>query len=425
MWNIDELIRKSANVELKFTKEDYLRSIPVLNDAQILLACITYDYKHGETYPRKDELRTNIKKQFDSIFSGYEPTFENGHIWAYSLLCQAISLIKKKNSLWILFSAEEQRKLTLIMKMFAYMWNFGCNVHNGFYTGITLKGNYSKFWKSPNYWLCNQVLLLFLVPFFGSIKALNKMFTTTSYDELMSELLYCNFYNAHTAWSTPGFTRINGSVSNGAKELFGVIDQKYGDGSFEDPNRREAYVKTREYGYENEYYAGAGVGVTIPVFYKRDQFEKKDFDTFPIWLFKEGMGITFGKELPCVSVINIDSEEDFSTHIKDGTLSPYEGEMGMMTEFNKKDGFGQRSSLFHCEIDFILVSTMLSTLKYLIGFDYNSYERKRFVDVGINDFIYKKEHGYIGYSMGHIETDNYTNKIDSLLWREWWKNKEA
>ena len=55
---------------------------------------------------------------------------------------------------------------------------------------------------------------------------------------------------------------------------------------------------------------------------------------------------------PCTDGIIIDTEDNFTTYIKDGSSTPYLGQEGMMREFNNFDSMGQRSSLLHCEIDF-------------------------------------------------------------------------
>lgn len=417
MWDIERLITTSYNNKIIFNNQNHLRSLDVFNTTQILLADILYDYKHGEDYSNSFKLRECIKRQVLYLFEGNEPTFENSHIWAYSLLCQSISLLKKKDSLWELFTAEEQEKLTLIMKMFAFMWNFGCNVKNNFYTGISLKGNYASYWRSPNYWLCNQSLLLFLVPFFGGIQNINSFVTKTSYESLMRELKNHNFMNAYNAWNTPGFVRSNGEMAPGSKELFGVPGQDWHD---ETAIRKSPYIKKFEYGFENEYFAGKGIGATIPILYKENQ--DVDDNSYPYDLYHDIISVVFNAEDTCKSVIHIDSEEDFSAHITDGTLSPYEGQLGMMREFNKRDMNGQRSSLMHCEIDFILTTTMLSTLKLLVNLDYRHYANANYINTGINDFIYKKEHGYIGYCLGNVE---YPDRRVKNMWLDWWKNKEV
>ena len=87
-----------------------------------------------------------------------------------------------------------------------------------------------------------------------------------------------------------------------------------------------------------------------------------------------------------------------------------------MREFNNFDSMGQRSSMFHCEIDFYLVASMITTLK-LLGVDLlNDYTDASKVIVGMNDCLYKKEHGYLGYCLGRIE-----NKYPKLFLDAWIK----
>lgn len=407
-------IKRALKYEFpKFSLADHNSGIKELDACMNLLHLVVYDYKH-ENYSEKNEVHTYIKNAILNVLIGRNcPAFDNGHNWGYPILAQVCTLIRKKDDLWDLFNRKEKEKISLMMKMFAFMWNFGCNKFNNYRTGIGLHGNYVKT-NSPNYVLANNILIIWCIEFFGGrLQDVSRMFVEITYDELIEQLEYYDFRNAYITWTTEGFTRSDGSKTPGARELFGTLEERREHGY-----QTEAFV----YDYQNRqlYYAGWGKGCTLPYYY--EGHPANDWYSYPDYLYNQVFNLTFsGGE--CRSIIHIDSEEDYSAHIVDGTISPYEGLEGMMKEFNiADDGLGQRSSLFHCEIDFNIVCASLVCLKLVKGLNLNDFEDAEKIRVGMNDFIYKFEHGYNGYCLGKIEDEkrniNLTN--DTIkLWNEY------
>lgn len=418
-----------------FSISDYCRGISEMNACSNVLSLIVYDWEH-ENYEEKTEAREYIKKAIQHLFyEGAEPAFDNGHNWGYPVLAQALVLIKKKEELWNMFSSEEKERITWCMRMFALMWNFGCNRCNRYHSGIGLHGNYT-YNNSPNYGLSNNILLMHCIDFFdenngeNSFENLSKWFTEINYDMVIEKLKSYNWMTAYSIWTTPGFKMPDGTIAPGAKVLFGSTERI--------KNHEKAvrmYTKKYEYGTTNYYDKGYGSGCCVPFAYDhkegevkimRDgklyaQFTRKT-DKYPSFIFENILDMTF-KGGNCKSIIHIEQEEDYSAHILDNTISPYEGQEGMMWEFNiPDDGMGRRSSIMHCEIDFILVCTFLTTMKLINRYDFEKdTERVNKIKVGMGDFIYKKEHGYTGYSLGNIEPEN--KRIDSSFWRKYWKEK--
>lgn len=407
---IEELLKTPSPV---FSKKDYLTGYDEVVSCGNLLRLTMHEFE-TEDYPEKERVRNFIYETIIFIISsGNEPTFNNSHNWGYSFLAQTLVLIKNKKDLWNMFSYSEKEKLEWMMKMFLLMWTFGCHMLNDFRTGVNLKGNYSKN-AGPNYRFVNNMMIVWTSAFFRTEKSIhsglhygNKFIEDEAdYDYIIEKLLEFNWLNAHSAWTTKGFIMEDGSVSNGVKELF----------STKNSSRKLAYINKD--GNINS--AGSGFGCRY-IYRYRDRFDNVlDATTFPHSLTYDIFSDCFsGGE--CKSIIHIEQEEDFSAHILDNTISPYEGLDGMMKEFNiPDDGMGRRSSLMHCDLDFILVASTLKTLKLLdfMHLDRLTVDIKR-ARVGMNDCLYKIRHGYNGYSMGNIENYNSPNEFE--IWRELWE----
>ena len=408
----EELLEISNELPIKFYPDDYLHGYFELNKLGKILSLIVYDYEQGENYESCQLVRSLIKNLLNYVINcGFEPTFDNCHNWGYPTLCQSFALIKNKEALWNLFTQDEQNRITCLMKMFALMWNFGCNKYNSYRSGIGLHGNYKKN-LNPNYMLSNEAIILYCTCFFGDIKKVSSIMMNTKYDDLIEELKAYGFNNAYKTWTTDGVILPDGTKSAGARELFGDLK-----------TRRETknywvhmYRKDKE---GNILYLGKGKGCCLPFYYDKRDAKLKDYTSYPTLVYEKIINKCFNGGI-CKDSIAIDTEENFSTHIVDGTSSPYNGLEGMMTEFNNKDWGGTRSSIFHCEIDFYLIVMMIESLK-LLGINIlNETEVKSKVLTGMNDFLYKKERGYIGYCLGKIENTNRNFKLEK--WIEHWRD---
>lgn len=396
----------------RFLMNDYLTGVKELNQCSDVLYLVIYDYEH-EDYPEKDEVRKLISLSLAPIlYQGFEPTFNNSHNWGYPALCQTFALIKNRKELWDLFNEESQARITVLMKMFGLMWNFGCNAFNNYTTGIGLHGNYTKN-SGPNYRLSNNLLLPYVVSFFGGLKYVNDIFKFTTYDENVSELRKYNFMNAYNAWTTPGIVMPDGTITAGAKELYSTLEKRQLTG---DASRTVAYINDNG----NIKFAGQGQGCT-PIYYYLPRAvtwaSRENMLSYPDGLIQDVLIDTFAGGNVVSSVYLED--EDAYCKMENDRISPYERLDGMMKEFNiPDDGLGQRSSVEHCMIDFVLVTNSLATFKYLNIVDIYSLDYWDKINVGMNDFLYKYHNNYNGYSMGQWETSLPDLHLD--LWENYW-----
>ena len=409
---LNYLIEQAIKNPIQFQRFDYYTGAEELNATSNVLQLILYDYNH-EDYEEKNAVRNAIKQGLYLVLhKNGAPAFDNSHNWGYSLLCESIALIKYKTELWNLFSQDEQVKLTLIMKMFALMWNFGCNAYNGFATGIGLHGNYGKD-SGPNYRLTNNMLMPYIASFFGSLHNVNLFFEyEADYDYIIAELKKHGFKNAYYNWTTPARTLSNGINAPGARELYNTRENYIAGGP-----HVTAYTEDVR---GNCLYLGHGIGCRACYHYRPYQSTIEVSHTHYQDLIDDVLLDCFsGGEV--ISLVYIEDEDDYCQMDYD-ELSPYEGQEGMMKEFNiPDDSMGQRSSIFHCELDFSLVTASLATLKMLDILEPTSLPYWDKIQVGMNDFLFKKEHNYRGYSMGNFE-DYINHSLPTELWKEYWNN---
>ena len=377
------------------------RGLPALDQYSQLLYLIIYEYNHDinpDLYPQIPSCIPDIQERVRVIINnGREPDFDLGPFWYYAPICQSFALLKKKSRLWELFSRIEHEKITQLMKMYAYNWNLGCNTENNYGTGVSLTGNYGK-WRGPNYRLANIGLIFPIVSFFKSIDNLNALFLNYDYNTEINNLIKYNFTNVLKTWSTQTY------YSNDKKKILGARDLTMDGGT--------AYIQETKNGLTNTYWRGTGKGVRIPYAFK---------DNYPYGIIHFLYNNCFSGG-QCISSVQTTSSDNFIAHISDNSVSPYEGLDGLMLEFNMEDdGLGTRSSLFYCTVDFLLIINLCETLDKLNISRLINYRNFDKVKNGMNDYIYKKEHGYEGYRLGHKEIFTSDNLKGLDAWIDYWK----
>ena len=317
------------------------------------------------------------------------PTFDASCNWPYALHTAAIALIRNTPTVWDALSYAQRVRLDTMMEAFAYLASFATSDDNSYGTGPGLEGNYDKNWN-PNYRLANVPNILFAAAYFGVgdtergseiVNQKLKGFDEAEYDRMLSLFYDYGWDRAATTWSRPALTTRGGTVGHSSRELLlygGLAVGKNVEGT--------ALVT-----------CGNGKGVTNG---------GNDY-TYHGYTLREG-----DKILRDLIAYNYSGGPVTSEHWYKGKrvawivgdlVSPYQGQEGMMKEFNS----GNRSSTVYCEHDFILVTAVMEA-GYLLGiFDYTADEELyRYVTVGNGDFLFKNEKGYMSYSTGSYGTSS-------------------
>ena len=93
---LNYLIEQAIKNPIQFQRFDYYTGTEELNATSNVLQLILYDYNHKD-YEEKNAVRNAIKQSFYLVLhKNSAPAFDNSHNWGYSLLCESIALIKKK-----------------------------------------------------------------------------------------------------------------------------------------------------------------------------------------------------------------------------------------------------------------------------------------------------------------------------------------
>lgn len=322
--------------------------------------------------------------------------------WQYGITAATIAMASKTPSVWNKISNTNRVRLRTMMEALAYIGSFGTSDYNDYSTGPSLGGNYRKGWN-PNYRLGNIPGMAFITYFFGDgnleqgSAIVNEMITSfdeAAYDNMIKRFTDYNWKTALAVWTTDGIVLENGQSSTSkAKELLihgGPAIAKSIDG-------------------QSITGCGSGVGVANG---GRD------------YLYQGYTLAQADQILRAVIIYNFSGGAVTNEHwhegqklawIADGTQSPYQGQEGMMKEFNS----GNRSSTVYCDHDFTIAIPLLSCARELYRYDENGrVERDAFgnpvslydcttdaelwtkIQVGTEDFIYKITHGYQSYSTG-------------------------
>ena len=305
------------------------------------------------------------------ITSGREPCMDAYHMWHYPMIASSITLAKNTPEIWDQFGEEDIARFDTIMECFVYLTNFIANDSNEYRTGLGRHGNVFKEWNA-NYKIALISPIVFASIYFGGADVIDKMLKEYSHEALITKLTKFGFNNILEVWNIAPLEH-NGKILPGAKELT--------------ENGGAAYVCD----HGNVFKGGTGMGIKIPFIFKG--FRADDIGIIE-YLISDCYG---GGEVFSHTEDNGDGTYD--AYIYDETTSPMEGMVGLMSEFKTTDGDGIRSDAWYCEINFIMMTAVLSALKELGAWSENNASYSAIV-VGNTDLIYKLDHGYMSYSLG-------------------------
>ncbi len=313
--------------------------------------------------PGAKTIQDYVIRQLESLVKGgNEPSMDSGPMWSFAQCAAAVALAKDTPSVWNRLSAEVQGKLDLLMRCFVITDNFGMNDKNNYTTTLALAGNYNKGWN-PNYRFTSLMPMLYGASFFGGADAVDAILTGFSYDAYIEELTKAGFTNILTIWQTAG----KDLMENG-----GSVTSSDGKTS-------------------------SGVGCKEPFKY---QGYRLDAEGIPaIFNFMMEFNYSGG---PVRSSLPYGAAEP-QAYIPGGKISPVEGKLGLLLEFNGGDAGGLRSSLGYSQADFILGITGFGTLMTLGSFNPKTDLPQTVANkiwVGNADFIFKCTTGYHDFEKG-------------------------
>jgi len=305
------------------------------------------------------------------IEGGHEPSFRTGTLgWADAPLAQSIALAKYNPVVWNQFSAKEKEKLDLVMKAFAFGGNYSLNKENDPKILICDYADYNKAWN-PNFSHGYLGAMIAAYIYFGGAEAVNDILMSFDYTKFLEDIQAKGFTTTEACWSYRN--ELGSLLMNGGKDKEG----------------------------------GTVSGMRIPFTYKSLNGDGSlEYD--PFVLYNELNRKMFHWD---VTSINCDGD----AYIIDQTSSPYEGDFGMLFEFNTGDGSGCRSDALYSTAGWTMDIIAASTIQ-AFNFWPDSSIRKTLIEpirIGTEDLKYKLEHGYHSRSNGNLE-DMYLSRMHNF-----------
>ncbi len=376
-----------------------------MNGASALITLALHEYYHPGSEVNGKLVSERIYEHLSNVIvGGREPQMYVGPYWANPTFASSVALAKKTPSVWSRLNAAEIERYDWIMRTYAVTVNFASNAQNNFLTGPELKGNFNKGWN-PNFQSSNLLQIGACVSYFGSAAEVNDILTSFSYDEYIAKFRELNYSNILENWT-------EGDKQNGA----GFVKRLLEDG---------AGTESSPFTYKDSSGAvqsgGYGVGAKIPFTYAA----KGVSGTIPLSNVSEILNAQI-KALyarPCTSTI-------FEAHIDGNQLSPYEGQVGMMAEYDTSDAKGYRSSASYCDHNFAIMVSNTSAFVALGLWNPSATGNKTNCErmfIGNEDHVFKKTEGYWSYMHGALgatpdkeqpgEVSVYT--MTKAIWQEY------
>ncbi len=345
-----------------------------------------------------------IKEHFASATAPEQaPSFDAICLWNYCPYSASIALAKITPHIWDALGEQLQERLNFTMEMYAYLESFATSDYNSYSTGPGLTGNYHKNWN-PNYRLANVPVILFATHFFGDgdmkvgTQKVNDMlhaYNEEKYEQMVSRLTQYGWDRALAVWCAPAMQHEDGTYGTDAKTV-----TLYGGPTYA-LDFTHSYVKKE---------VGEGLGVTNggnDYLYYGHPLDEAGLIVEHLLRFNYSGGVVKSDHH---FDVNKDGEDELIAWILDRSISPYQGQMGMMKEFAS----GNRSSTGYCSHDFQLTTILILASKALGFYDVKENEELwSIVKVGNGDFLYKNEIGYQGFATGSYGTSTKTHSEEN------------
>jgi hypothetical protein len=301
--------------------------------------------------------------------SSREPEAQGGiGGWTHAVPAHALLLAKRTPDAWAQLSADERARADLLMQALALAAHFCLDDDNDYY--LLLDG-YSLFHKSwnPNHVEGYVGAIISASLYFGPDE-LNAFFEKFDFDRFIARLEAANFRNIRNCWTwNPA---IRGLMMDGGPVAV-PADQILAQG-----------VVTR----------GAGV---------RNTFTHDGLTLYEPWALHRAQAVRlFSKAARTRVTANREFTSELMHRASAATESPWEGQMGMLHEFESTDWDGFRTSLAYgfegAMIDIPTAATLKALGEWRAAEGGDMLERR--MGVGMGDLLFKAREGYRSYSQG-------------------------
>ena len=302
--------------------------------------------------------------------------------WTHHVPAHAILLAQRTPATWSQLSEDERARADLLMESLALAAHFCLDDDNDYY--LLLDG-YSLFHKSwnPNHVEGYVGAIIAASLYFGPDK-LNDLFRSFDFDRFIARLEAANFQNIKQCWTwNPAIRDLmmnGGPVAVPEKQVLaqGVVTR------------------------------GAGV---------RNSFSLDGHSLHEPWALHRAQAVRlFSKAARTRVIIQGENTSRLLNRASAATESPWEGQMGMLHEFEATDWDGLRTSLAYAFEGAMIDIPTAVTLKLVGVWDPvaggDMLERR--MGVGMADMLFKAREGYRSWSQGKPHEYNYEKDLQPM-----------
>lgn len=298
--------------------------------------------------------------------------------WTHHVPAHALLLAKRTPAVWSRLSADERARADLLMQALAIAAHFCLDDDNEYYL---LMDGFSLFHRSwnPNHVLGYVGVILSASLYFGPDE-LNQFFRTFDFDAFVARLRAANFLNIARCWThDPRIRELSMHGGTIALPESAVLARG---------------VVTR----------GAGV---------RNEFTLDGVTLHEPWVMHRTQALRlYSKAARTVVTIHGREASRLLHRQSPATMSPWEGQMGMLHEFESTDWDGLRTSASYA-FEGVMIDIPTAVTMKLAGIwraDRGGDLLERRMGVGMADLRFKAREGYRGWSLGqerlqHWDTD--------------------
>ncbi len=299
--------------------------------------------------------------------------------WTHAVPAHALLLAKNTPAVWSQLSATEQAHADLLMQALALAAHFCLDDDNDYYLLLDGASVYHKSWN-PNH-VEGYVGVIISASLYFSPDELNDFFSHFDFDAFIARLEAANFQNIKRCWTRNpairGLMMHGGTIAVPAEQTLapGVLS--------------------------------TGTGVRHP-------FTLNGQTLHEPWALHRTQALRLFSHITRTQIeVNSTFSSQLLNQASAATRSPWEGQMGMLHEFETTDWRGLRTSLGYAYEGAMIDLPTATTLK-LLGLWQGSaggdlIERR--MSVGMADLRFKARAGYRGWSMGKITEQNWTNNL--------------
>ncbi|MFO1450910.1 MAG: hypothetical protein U1F61_22315 [Opitutaceae bacterium] len=357
----------------KFVDHQRMREIPETFALQVTAAAA---YQNPEAVVDGRSLATHLAEKLRFFLvtpepypdgSTREPESQGGiGGWTHDVAANALLLAKRTPAVWNQLSADEHARADLLMQALALAGHFCLDDDNDYYILVDGFSLFHKSWN-PNHVEGYVGVMIAASLYFGADE-LNAFFKQFDFDRFIARLDAANFLNIRRCWTwNPAIKDLmikGGSIAVSEKQILaqGVITR------------------------------GAGV---------RNSFSFGGDTLRQPWLLYRGQALRlYSKAVRTVVQAGPDFSSSLMNRVSAATVSPWEGQMGMLQEFESTDWDGMRTSLAYAFEGAMIDIPIATTLKLLGEWRANEggdVIEKRMA-VGMADMLFKAREGYRSYS---------------------------